>query len=680
MAVVLGLVTLTASARAQEASARSRALLLQAEDSRAATSRDLNRLLADARSRNATLQRLAIRAIGRLERPDLARYVYPHLAAPLPETRMEAANALGQIAQPLQPGAVLTRIKTELLDRLDDESDSQVLGTLCRTIGRLPYSDASEVQRVETRLVDVSRQSETVDVALGVAMGLESMVREAGRLSPPAPPTIARLRDLTSGSRDSVASDGARVRRLALLALTEAKGLDDPTLQRTGVDADEQVRREAVAAAAVQPDLPHAAAVIEAGLRDPAPMVRYEALRSFGKVRPAPDCAPIVKAVDDPDAHVSLLALDLLGDPCSPPDQGLDVLKARAVLDPGTDWHRPAHALVALAKRAPAAAAAVLPAFAASDIWEVRMYAARAAGVLHAQETIHRLALDPDDNVRNAALESLQAVSGHAGDPIYVLALAQPDDQLVRTAALALAGTFRRDEAVPALLAALDRIAAQHRDTSRDVRMALLDRLEELGTKANASALQAYLHDFDPVVADRAAAVLSKWTGRRERARTTRLTIDEDISAEDLDRLRAPRARVTMAGGGSFEIALLTTEAPATVLRFVTMAEAGYYNGLTFHRVVPNFVIQGGSPGANEYMGDARFMRDEIGLWPHVRGAVGISTRGRDTGDGQIFIDLVDNPRLNGNYTVFGQVLTGMDTVDRILEGAVIEKIEIFEH
>ena len=92
---------------------------------------------------------------------------------------------------------------------------------------------------------------------------------------------------------------------------------------------------------------------------------------------------------------------------------------------------------------------------------------------------------------------------------------------------------------------------------------------------------------------------------------------------------------------------------------------------------MPNFVIQGGSPGANEYIGDATFMRDEVGLWPHVRGAVGISTRGRDTGDAQIFVDLVDNPRLDHEYTVFAQVLNGIDVVDRILEGDVIERIEI---
>jgi cyclophilin family peptidyl-prolyl cis-trans isomerase len=113
------------------------------------------------------------------------------------------------------------------------------------------------------------------------------------------------------------------------------------------------------------------------------------------------------------------------------------------------------------------------------------------------------------------------------------------------------------------------------------------------------------------------------------------------------------------------------------VLQFTRLAESGYYNGLSIHRVVPTFVLQGGSPGANEYIGHPNHMRDELGTWPHVRGAMGISTRGRDTGDAQFFLDLIDNPRLDHDYTVFGQAITGMDAADRILEGDVIESIQI---
>jgi peptidyl-prolyl cis-trans isomerase B (cyclophilin B) len=150
-----------------------------------------------------------------------------------------------------------------------------------------------------------------------------------------------------------------------------------------------------------------------------------------------------------------------------------------------------------------------------------------------------------------------------------------------------------------------------------------------------------------------------------------------DLTADELRSLASARARVTIRGVGTFDLALFTMEAPATVARFARLAQQGYYNGLTFHRIVPNFVIQGGSPGANEYVGYPDYMRDELGLWPHVRGAVGISTRGHDTGDAQIFVDLVDNPRLDHEYTVFAQVLTGIDVVDAVLEGDVIESVDI---
>jgi cyclophilin family peptidyl-prolyl cis-trans isomerase len=147
----------------------------------------------------------------------------------------------------------------------------------------------------------------------------------------------------------------------------------------------------------------------------------------------------------------------------------------------------------------------------------------------------------------------------------------------------------------------------------------------------------------------------------------------------EIERLRGVRAVVRIAGRGTFEITLLPDEAPATVARFVALARSGYYNGLTIHRVVPAFIVQGGSPGANEFVGDGPFMRDEIGLEPHVRGAASISTRGRDTGDAQIWFNLVDNPRLDHDYTVFGRVAAGADVLDRILECDVIEGVEIVD-
>ena len=125
-------------------------------------------------------------------------------------------------------------------------------------------------------------------------------------------------------------------------------------------------------------------------------------------------------------------------------------------------------------------------------------------------------------------------------------------------------------------------------------------------------------------------------------------------------------------------LSLLKDVAPVTIARFAELVTRGYYNGLTFHRVVPNFVVQGGSPGANDYMGTTRYLRDELGPQAvHVRGAVGMSTRGPDTGDGQIFIDLVDLPRFDRKYTVFAYVTQGMELVDKMLEGAKIVSISV---
>jgi cyclophilin family peptidyl-prolyl cis-trans isomerase len=132
-----------------------------------------------------------------------------------------------------------------------------------------------------------------------------------------------------------------------------------------------------------------------------------------------------------------------------------------------------------------------------------------------------------------------------------------------------------------------------------------------------------------------------------------------------------------MKNAGTFTLALLTWETPETVVGFARLVECGYYNGLTFHRVEPNFVIQGGSPGANEYAGYPYFMLDEVGLASNRRGTVGLSTRGRNTGDAQWYVNLVDNARLDHNYTVFATVVSGMDVVDAILEGDEIAEIKL---
>jgi cyclophilin family peptidyl-prolyl cis-trans isomerase len=290
---------------------------------------------------------------------------------------------------------------------------------------------------------------------------------------------------------------------------------------------------------------------------------------------------------------------------------------------------------------------------------------------------LEQLAGDAEPNVRTAAIDGLRRLGSPAAARAAILALESDDYQLLRSAAIALRGVAApdREHAIKALVIALRRVSARHTDTSRDPRVAMLERLEELLPADRVNEVAAFTGDFDRAVREVALRIVAKG-GQKPVPEDLRERYPYQPSRADLAALPAS-ATLQMEGGGTVVLELLGSEAPVTVARFVQLARAGYYDGLTFHRVVPNFVIQGGSPAANEYVGINDHMRDEVGLWPHVRGAVGISTRGRDTGDAQIFIDLVDNPRLDHQYTVFAQVLNGIDVVDKILEGDVIERVEI---
>jgi cyclophilin family peptidyl-prolyl cis-trans isomerase len=130
---------------------------------------------------------------------------------------------------------------------------------------------------------------------------------------------------------------------------------------------------------------------------------------------------------------------------------------------------------------------------------------------------------------------------------------------------------------------------------------------------------------------------------------------------------------------GQIMIELFPQDAPITVDSFITLARKGYFNNLTFHRVVPNFVIQGGDPRGDGEGGPGYQIRCEINTRPYTRGAVGMALSGKDTGGSQFFITHSPQPHLDGGYTVFGQVASGMEVVDRIARGDLIKGIEVVE-
>ena len=284
------------------------------------------------------------------------------------------------------------------------------------------------------------------------------------------------------------ASTGARVRRLALEALITAAAVDGEVLRAASHDPDAQVRRIAMRAAADgrcggRHARRGARDVLAAGRGDDSPAVRLEALRSLRARGDADACAAALSAAGDRDVHVVLLALDQLG-ACGASPDAVDAL-VRTVNDlsdaaSARGWHRAAHAIVALAAAAPVRGAAALPQFTGSRIWQLRMYAARAALQLHDRAALEPLAKDDDDNVREAAVEGLRTVAGHDADAIYVSGLARNGYQIVRASAAALDGTPHPELAVPALKAAWQRLIAEGRDNSHDARDAIANALAGL--------------------------------------------------------------------------------------------------------------------------------------------------------------------------------------------------------
>jgi cyclophilin family peptidyl-prolyl cis-trans isomerase/HEAT repeat protein len=651
------------------ADASLRQAIFAAEHNRAGTEAELSVLTGALTHKDPDVQCLAVRALGRLERPELAERIRPLMAAAAPAVRSEAATAFGRAlnADRQQASAAGAYLRA----RLEVERDPEVRAAICEALGRLSYQTPEDVRAAAVSLVSASRT--TGPVLTGAARGLESLIRLRLKTLPPEADTVSRLHQMSLPPADVV------VRRLALAAVAAAGKTEAPFLSQVYQDRDDQMRRLAVKAAASLPAGDATAEdLVRQALKDDSPMVRFDALATHSRRQRQQACESLLAALGDPVVYVSLQATDLLPGVCRP-DQASALLQQAAgkLTEARAGWHGPAHALAALARLSPESARPLLARFAAHPQWQVRAYAARAAASAGETVMLEKLARDADANVRTAAVSGLSGLRRHEADPVYLEALAARDYQLISTAARALAGAPDKPKAVAALLAALKRVTGERRDTSRDPRSAILQRLRELGSAEQASALAPYLEDFDSRIAALAAEVLTAWTGTPHNPKTRTMEPAPAPKLADIEALASATANVTMQGGGSFELRLLPAVAPDTVWRFVELARAGYYNGLTFHRVEPNFVIQGGSPGANEYMGDARYMRDELGRLTHARGTLGISTRGRDTGDAQIFINLVDNPRLDADYTVFAEVVRGMEVVDGLLEGAVIERISI---
>jgi peptidylprolyl isomerase/peptidyl-prolyl cis-trans isomerase B (cyclophilin B) len=137
-------------------------------------------------------------------------------------------------------------------------------------------------------------------------------------------------------------------------------------------------------------------------------------------------------------------------------------------------------------------------------------------------------------------------------------------------------------------------------------------------------------------------------------------------------------ATIALETGGEIRLEFYPEDAPKTVENFVTLAKKGFYNGLNFHRVVPDFVVQGGCPKGNGTGGPGYQIKAEFNKQKHVRGTLAMArSQHPDSAGSQFYICYGPTPHLDGQYTVFGRVVSGMEHVDRIKQGDKMTSVTI---
>jgi cyclophilin family peptidyl-prolyl cis-trans isomerase len=273
----------------------------------------------------------------------------------------------------------------------------------------------------------------------------------------------------------------------------------------------------------------------------------------------------------------------------------------------------------------------------------------------------------------------LRALAAFKPQDLASVARAQfnESDVIIRSTAADLLGDLPlSDENTRALVAGWPQAA---NDTLNDAALSILDALGKQKSAAANVQIKEALKSGDALVRRRAVTIL-KTNGAGDFSSQigtvhTRNTVADYTRA--LARIGKNVRAVVTTSKGSFTIELLPEAAPLTVDNFVQLAQRDYFRNVTIHRVVPNFVIQDGDPRGDGNGGPGYTIRCEINEVPYDRAAVGMALSGKDTGGSQWFVTHSPQPHLDGGYTVFGRVVAGMDVVDKIVRGDVIQSVVI---
>jgi cyclophilin family peptidyl-prolyl cis-trans isomerase len=316
--------------------------------------------------------------------------------------------------------------------------------------------------------------------------------------------------------------------------------------------------------------------------------------------------------------------------------------------------------------------------------WSVRAAMADVLGGLPLENALPRLQgmlEDTDQRVVPAVVRALVALKADEAAKIALERLTA-EDAVVRMASADAVGALKPPNGATALGEAY-RLGL--RDQTYVARAAALAALARYGasTPPVTDVLTEALADRDWAVRVRAAALLGELdpaldVNARIRPAPSRQPREFYESSAVLTPPVSTQAYIE-TDRGLIHIEMAMLDAPLTVDNFIRLARAGFFDGVTFHRVVPDFVAQAGDPRGDGEGGPGYTIRDEINQRPYLRGTIGMALDWEDTGGSQYFLTHSPQPHLDGRYTVFGQVMSGFDVLDRIEPRDKILRVRVWD-
>lgn len=628
---------------------------------------DLVRLLEDG---DARVRRWAALGLGRVGLPEGVPALSKIVAAdPEPEVRQMAAFALGLIADRSAVGA--------LRQALADPSPI-VQGRAAEALG-LIGDEASAAAIGEMIAVHVRAGALT-------SVGPDDLTYP---LSPPTEATrvglyaLARLKGYDALARSVLDNSGQPVSRwwpvaFALQRIADTRAI--PALRTLAQTDATHTRAFAIQGLGELGDQDSIRLILPLISAAPSnPMVGVEAIRAAGRLQASKAAALLAELAFKGDVSPMLRTEAI---------QALSATGAgdaqEALLDLVSDKSPLVRAAVigALARLEPETFITILSSLEPDRQWSVRAALATALGTLPRDMAATRLQAmlgDSDLRVVPAVLNSLAKIRAPNIESV-LLEWLKHEDAIVRTAAATNLGELKPVGAERALIAAYQ---FGERDTTYRARAAALASLATYGAGAAAETLKVALSDKDWAVRVRAAELLKALDPSAEVADAIRpVPTPRGQQAYEEPQLVAPTVSPHVfidTDRGAIEIELDVLNAPLSAENFITLARKGFFEGVTFHRVAPNFVVQAGDPRADGEGGPGYTIRDEINQQPYLRGTVGMALDWRDTGGSQFFITHSPHPYLDDRYTVFGRVVSGMDVVDRLEQGDVIRRVRVWD-